>query len=142
MSLPCLSLQVGKNYVLMFIIYYFSNCYLSVIYSQQDSVQAPSSCAYIFCSQTMPEPRLNLNLLLLLVLSVPGKISVQIPSSLCMHLLSARNNHGNNEWALGAGCFVFRSWMLLFFVLRLRCLRLTCRFCSQNMKVQIILNCI
>ena len=33
----------------------FSNYYLSVICSQQDSVQAPSHCAYIFCSQTMPE---------------------------------------------------------------------------------------
>ena len=32
-----------------------SNYYLSVICSQQDSVQASSHCAYIFCSQTMPE---------------------------------------------------------------------------------------
>ena len=48
------------------------------------------------------------------MLSVPGNIYVQIPSSLCMHLLSARNNHSNNEWALGAGCFVFRSWMFFF----------------------------
>ena len=48
------------------------------------------------------------------MLSVPGKISVQIPSSLCMHLLSARNNHGNIEWAVGAECFVFRGRMFLF----------------------------
>ena len=75
------------------------------------------------------------------MLSVPGKISVHIPSSLCMHLLSTRNNHGSNEWALGAGCFVFRGWMF-FFVLRRRGLRLTCQFCTQNMKVQFILHCI
>lgn len=48
------------------------------------------------------------------MLSVPGKISVQIPSSLCMHLLSTRGNHGSNEWALGAGCFVFRGWIFFF----------------------------
>ena len=46
------------------------------------------------------------NLLLLLLLPVPCKISVHIPSSLCVHLLSARNNSRNNKWALGAGCFV------------------------------------
>ena len=33
----------------------FSHYYLSVICSQQDSVQAPSHCAYNFCSQTTPE---------------------------------------------------------------------------------------
>lgn len=36
---------------------WFSNNYyhLSVICSQQDLLQAPSHCAYIFCSKTMPE---------------------------------------------------------------------------------------
>ena len=49
------------------------------------------------------------NLLLLLVLSVPSKISTQVPSLLCMHLFFTRNNSSNNGWALGAGCFVFRD---------------------------------
>ena len=54
-----------------------SNCYGSVICSQQDSAQAPSHCAYNLCSQTMPElagtEKIDDdNLLLLLVLSGPA----------------------------------------------------------------------
>ena len=73
------------------------------------------------------------------MLSVPGKIYVQIPSSLCMHLLSARNNHSNNGWALGAGRALFLDVECFFFVLRLCGLRLTCRFCTQFIKVLVII---
>ena len=40
---------------------------------------------------------------------VVGKISVQVPTSLCIHLLFSRNNSGNNGWPLGAAGFVLRS---------------------------------
>ena len=82
-------------------------------------------------------------MMILLVLSVSCKISIQAPSSLCIHLLSSRNNSGNNEWALGAGYSVVRVWIFCFIFLRPCGLGLTCGFCAQNMKVQLfILNCI
>ena len=82
-------------------------------------------------------------MMILLVLSVSCKISIQACSSLCIHLLFSRNNRSNNEWALGTGYFVVRVWMFCFIFLRPSGLGLTCGFCAQNMKVQLFsLNCI
>ena len=82
-----------------------------------------------------------------MVLSGPSKISIQVPSSLCMHLFFIiRNSSGNSEWALGAICALFlevECFVCFFVNLKPSSLRLTnCGFCAQNMKVQFILNCI
>lgn len=78
----------------------------------------------------------------ILVLSVSCKISIQ--ASLCIHLLSSRNNSGNKLnglWGLGTLLLEF-EWFVLFF-LRPSGLGLTCGFCAQNVKVQLfILSCI
>ena len=56
MSLPCLSLQVGKNYVVMIIIYYLELLLFKCsLFLASFGTLAPSHCAYTFGSQMMPE---------------------------------------------------------------------------------------
>ena len=84
-----------------------------------------------------------IKLLLLWVLSVPTKISIQVPFSLCMHLLFSWSKSSYNEWALGAMNALFLGVeSFVVFLFRPCGLRLTRWFCAQNMKVQFIFRCI
>ena len=62
------------------------------------------------------------------MLPVPGKIFVHIPSSLCVHLLSARNNSRNNKWALGLGALFFEVECFFFVCFKTSGLKLTSPF--------------
>lgn len=66
-------------------------------------------------------------------------IYMQVPTSLCKHLLLPRNNSGNNGWPLGAACFIsgvrtvsFLTMLTLHFALKIRISNLFMVASGQN----------